>query len=711
MCKCDSSSPIFDNLFSEEHSFNTYATNNNESVKNINNDNFSKEYLTMEIQNNKYNIEETNDSESNDEILDEYYKETFESDSENSISHGNEKNQKKLKNLKTKVLSKRRWSDGPTIIRRNRLKRTVREIKQTYTPREQSYVTQRLLSAHKHELTDLKNKIKDLERELKEMHQENRLLKRFQARQEKEFFKIETAKGELPDILHSHNKEVSALKKHIRKEKEKNREMANNLKTKEVEIQHLKTELSKYKQLCNKKHLLKREQLQKKVENLEQEVCYRNTSIQELTRKLELTTKVHKHEIATEISHFKQTQQQLFHLQTKYDELKSVLKEKELKLQRDFIYSKRFLKHSKSDLGSHNHLEDMERFTFNNLSTSVKSAEKKDQSEESEQQSIKEMNHDTEFKVDNYDYESQSTENNRDDLELLESSTGEFSETNNKLEMEVAKTPQMKTLTKSNSAEINRNINSAKLNDRKDNSVSNETLNIIKERLDEHKEMLHEHIQTTNNETFNDRESQKFEELLRKNSSNKSLHNYLNYEEIRENDSYKSSSSTRNLSKTFIDRENQNFEELLNQRSLNKSSPRGYVKAYLNYTEKKENIIDSYEESRSNLNSSNKTSQSQNKSTLIENLFSPVTQHSPALRIKEKDLFREFSAVRKIQDELKSNSKDYQGNYSHLVDSHKHLAEYDSLSQSLNVINNPIKFTETENLFQENSKYNHSNNL
>ncbi|XP_067120430.1 lebercilin-like protein [Centruroides vittatus] len=588
----------------------------------------------MEMKNSNEITEDTKDTDFNDDNVEKYFEDEFESDSEDNIPKKNENNQKRKNNKK--VFLKRRWSDNPTMIRRNKIKTSIRDVKHVYSAKEHSYATERLLSAKKHELTDLNNRIKDLERQLKEAHQENRLLKRFQARQEREFLKIETAKGELPDILQSHSEEVYALKKLVNKGREKNRELAQSLKAKNIEIQLLRIELNKFKQLCEKKQLPEREELQKKIEHLEKELCYQNASVQELTRKLQLANKVHKQEMLAKVAHFKQSQEQLTQLQVKYDELKLCLKEKELKLERDFIYSNRLLKYpSNNSSRASKNKKDVEAINSNTKSRLNKSAEKKNQLETSQEQDVTKENED-EFKTDSYECLSAKTSEDRQES-LFEFSSGKKSVINNNLDdadLEDLKLTSSRRLNFSMSANDSEKVNhfgpvpnSAKSKEYEDDKVNSASSKVSYKLNDE---KLDDYLSKTS--------SGKSKGLNEDGINSMSDNTLDHFNEIKPDKDQKDALLTefQTLSKEESNEdENQNFENFLRKRSS--STPRGYLKAYLNNVEKEENEYSFYEPSSSK-NSKRDVNGNQEKSTLIEELFGSRSQQSSALSCSRKSL-------------------------------------------------------------------------
>ncbi|XP_023223509.1 lebercilin-like [Centruroides sculpturatus] len=664
----------------------------------------------MEMKNSNEITEDTKDVDFKDDNVEKYFEDEFESDSEDNIPKKNENNQKRKNNKK--VLLKRRWSDNPTIIRRNKIKTSIRDVKHVYSAKEHSYATERLLSAKKHELTDLNNRIKDLERQLKEVHQENRLLKRFQARQEREFFKIETAKGELPDILQSHSEEVYALKKHVKKGREKNRELTQSLKAKNIEIQLLKMELNEFKQLCEKKQLPEREELQKKIEHLEKELCYQNASVQELTRKLQLANKVHKQEMLAKVAHFKQSQEQLTQLQVKYEELKLCLKEKELKLERDFIYSNRLLKYpSNNNSRASKNKKDVETINSNSKSRLNESAEKKNHLEMSQEEDVTKEN-EGEFKTDSYECLSAETSEDRQES-LFEFSSEKKSVINNNLDDSDLnlKLTSSRGLNSSMSANDNKKVNhfgpvsnsgpkSKEYEDDKVNSAGSNVSYKLNEKLDDYL-----------TKTSSGKSKGLNEDRINSMSDNTSDH----FNEIKPDKDQKDAllTESQTLSKEESNEdENQNFENLLRKRSS--STPRGYLKAYLNDVEKEENEYSFYETSSSK-NNKRDVNENQEKSTLIEELFGSRSQQSSSLGAEDNDFLKQLSPIKSSCNEFKSHSFDYQDNFEHLNDLHKNLDEHDSsnhisqlFQQSVNLTETSISKTSSENIFRRNSRHQHS---
>lgn len=137
------------------------------------------------------------------------------------------------------------------------------------SPRNMEYVTKRMLSARRIKINELKNEMEDMSKQLIELQTENRNLKRERHIREKQLDKYAYQENDMGNVLQRHNSEVRVLKENIRKSKEKNHKLEQNLKHTEDELERTKKLLRKMKGLVEDKELAERDELARKLSKAE----------------------------------------------------------------------------------------------------------------------------------------------------------------------------------------------------------------------------------------------------------------------------------------------------------------------------------------------------------------------------------------------------------------------------------------------------------
>lgn len=133
-------------------------------------------------------------------------------------------------------------------------------------------VVQRVLSAKKLKIDELRNQVEELHTALKDVKEENKLLKKMQHRQEKALHKFDDKESDLPQIMQRHNNEVRTLREQLRKTKDKYDKNDRYLRDAEDELDRVKNKLTKYKKLADEEQLQERDELTRKLKQMELDV-------------------------------------------------------------------------------------------------------------------------------------------------------------------------------------------------------------------------------------------------------------------------------------------------------------------------------------------------------------------------------------------------------------------------------------------------------
>ncbi|PSN52938.1 hypothetical protein C0J52_03630 [Blattella germanica] len=171
--------------------------------------------------------------------------------------------------------------------------------------------SQKIMSVKLLQVKQLRNELTDAQFQLNELATENRLLKTLQKRQDLALKKYEGTKAELPELIHSHNEEVRVLRAKVKQLKSQCREKDHRIKELDADIQALRDQHHRLLKLSKDRQLGDREQLSKKVEDLQELVKEQDVIIQTLNRKVLLESKNSKHQLQTEMLHHKETEKSL----------------------------------------------------------------------------------------------------------------------------------------------------------------------------------------------------------------------------------------------------------------------------------------------------------------------------------------------------------------------------------------------------------------
>lgn len=207
-------------------------------------------------------------------------------------------------------------------------------------------VTKRVLSARLLKINELQNEVSELQVRLAQLLKENKALKSLQFRQEKALNKFEDAEGEISQLIHRHNNEVTALKERLRKSQEKERATEKRVKDTEGELYRTKFSLQKLKKISEARHLPERDDLAKKLVLAELKLDDTERKIKELSKNLELSTNSFQRQLFAERKRAFEAHDENKLLQKEVQRLGHKLKEKERELDIKNIYSNRLPKSS-----------------------------------------------------------------------------------------------------------------------------------------------------------------------------------------------------------------------------------------------------------------------------------------------------------------------------------------------------------------------------
>ncbi|OCT80215.1 lebercilin [Xenopus laevis] len=213
-------------------------------------------------------------------------------------------------------------------------------------PKDIALVTKRVLSARLLKINELRNEITDLQIKLEHFQKENKILKKMQFRQEKALNKFEDTESEISQLISRHNNEIRALKEHLRKSQERERNTEKRLKEAEDELYRANSTLKKLKQLSENRHLGEREELAKKLDIAESKLDEQERRVQDLEKKTEISQNSFQRQLMVEKKKIQNAQEENKLLQEELQKLTYKLKEKERELDIKNIYAYRLSKPS-----------------------------------------------------------------------------------------------------------------------------------------------------------------------------------------------------------------------------------------------------------------------------------------------------------------------------------------------------------------------------
>ncbi|KAE8602319.1 hypothetical protein XENTR_v10013945 [Xenopus tropicalis] len=213
-------------------------------------------------------------------------------------------------------------------------------------PKDIALVTKRVLSARLLKINELRNEIRELQIKLEQHQKENKILKKLQFRQEKALNRFEDTESEISQLISRHNNETRALKEHLRKSQERERNTEKRLKEAEDELYRANSTVKKLKQLSENQHLGEREELAKKLDITETKLDEQERRVQDLEKKLEITQNSFQRQLMVEKKKIQNAQEENKMLLEELQKLTYKLKEKERELDVKNIYAYRLSKPS-----------------------------------------------------------------------------------------------------------------------------------------------------------------------------------------------------------------------------------------------------------------------------------------------------------------------------------------------------------------------------
>jgi len=210
-------------------------------------------------------------------------------------------------------------------------------------------VQQRVISARKNRINQLYNEMNEMRSKVDELNKENRLLKTLQYRQSKALKKLEDTENDLPKIISRHMEEQRILKMRLRKSKERERSLENQMKISDERRMKSESQLNKYKKLVEDRNLVERSELSRNLSEVQDKLFEVERRNQDLKRNLELNSQSYTRQIRRCESKHHQTKLELKQMKENYRNLQIRLKEKERQLDVSNIYSLRSSKNEKSE--------------------------------------------------------------------------------------------------------------------------------------------------------------------------------------------------------------------------------------------------------------------------------------------------------------------------------------------------------------------------
>lgn len=143
-------------------------------------------------------------------------------------------------------------------------------------------------------------------------------------------YRYEGANAQLPQVLESHQEELRILQSRNKTLRKSIKELTDQLKTKDEELNSLKDQNKHLLSLCKNKNLDEREKLNDKVEELTDRLRQSESTISVLNRKILLDSKNYKFKLNTEMNKHKQTQKDLQRALSQVEELNAVLQVRDI---------------------------------------------------------------------------------------------------------------------------------------------------------------------------------------------------------------------------------------------------------------------------------------------------------------------------------------------------------------------------------------------
>lgn len=235
-------------------------------------------------------------------------------------------------------------SDGSKVHGSKALRHFAAASRSRPSPGSRDNVAQRVLSARRLKMNELKNEIELLSKDLFEMKKENVLLRRTQVIQERSLERFEDKESNLPQLIEGHSREVRALREQLRKHKESGERARRAARDLEDDLAQARKQLRKLQALVDDRGLAERDDLSRRVEELEASVDAKTDRVKELERHVENLEKNHGRELRAEMKKVKEARAENELLQQSVEKLQLQLKEKEKELEIANIYHGRLAK-------------------------------------------------------------------------------------------------------------------------------------------------------------------------------------------------------------------------------------------------------------------------------------------------------------------------------------------------------------------------------
>lgn len=135
------------------------------------------------------------------------------------------------------------------------------------------------MSANRNKAKALHNVIFELQQHIETLTGENKDLKKAARLQDRELKRMDNQEAELPSLIKKHSEEIRVMQQKFKKQKESADKARESLKKREDELTRTQDKLRKYQKMCKDKNLIEKNNLNKKVEDLEKQLEDKNTKI------------------------------------------------------------------------------------------------------------------------------------------------------------------------------------------------------------------------------------------------------------------------------------------------------------------------------------------------------------------------------------------------------------------------------------------------
>ncbi|XP_022899927.1 lebercilin-like protein [Onthophagus taurus] len=184
-------------------------------------------------------------------------------------------------------------------------------IRYTNRGNPKNAVNQRVLSAKLIKLRSVQSQLNDANFHLAELAKENQALRNLQRRQDKALKNYEGADAELPRLIKKHEEELRVVQDKNKNLKKALREVIDQLKAKDDELNNVRSQLKHLTSLTKDKHLGEREKLKRELEESKLKINDYEKEISMLNRRLMLESKNAKYKLNKEVAKHKQCQKDL----------------------------------------------------------------------------------------------------------------------------------------------------------------------------------------------------------------------------------------------------------------------------------------------------------------------------------------------------------------------------------------------------------------